>query len=189
MTAISRPAATQLAMVLGIVMALAYAGAASAAVCDGVPLCEPQTQASIRYSAWETKGWAYYCTGDHPYYWNTGAQVFGLGNNFSFDNKCFTVTENPFAENEPSKFDATITNFCLKHENITVTLGCSQQSSQNVQCKSTSRTIKDPNCPIVSGTMQTFCSQGACFQMWQEQCTSGLVSCTDSLAIIWCITC
>jgi len=191
MTAISRPDATQLAVFLGIVMALAYAGSASAAACDGVPQCEPQTQASIRYNAWETKGWAYYCTGDHPYYWNTD-QVLGFGHNFSFDNKCFTVTENPFAEDEPSKFDATITNFCFKHENITVTLGCSQQST-GVPCKNnTSKVVKDPKCPIVSGTQKTFCSQGpvpACIQVWEEQCASGAVYCTADEAVIWCVTC
>jgi hypothetical protein len=191
MTAISRPVATQLAVVLGIVTALAYAGSASAAACDGVPQCEPQTQASIRYNPWETKGWAYYCTGDHPYYWNT-AQVLGFGNNFSFNNKCFTVTENPFAENEPSKFDATITNFCLKHENITVTLGCSQQST-DVPCKNnTSKVVKDPNCPIVSGTQKNICNQGpvpACIQVWEEQCASGAVYCTADEAVIWCVTC
>jgi hypothetical protein len=100
----------------------------------------------VRYGPWDTKGWAYYCTGDHPYYWNND-DVLGFGNNFRFDNKCFTVTENPFAENEPSKMDATITNWCPKHEDITITLGCSKQST-TIPCESTnSGPMKDPACP------------------------------------------
>ena len=36
---------------------------------DPIPNCEVQTQAPVPYGRAETKGWAYYCTGDHPYYW------------------------------------------------------------------------------------------------------------------------
>lgn len=44
------------------------ADSAGAAVCDGVPSCQPQVMAPVRYKGWETRGWAYYCSGDHPDY-------------------------------------------------------------------------------------------------------------------------
>jgi hypothetical protein len=180
-------------IVLGMLLLLlaAYPGAGSAAPCDGVPLCETQVQGSVHYGGWDTKGWAYYCGGDHPYYWNNDS-VLGFGNNFSFNNSCFTVTENPFVENSPSKMDATITNWCLKGEDITVTLGCSAQP-QTAACpsNSTSSVIKDPGCPI-QGSVRNTCSGGlipVCIQTWTEQCSSGPVYCTADQAVIWCITC
>jgi hypothetical protein len=166
-------------------------GAAIADPCERVPLCERQTKASVRYGALDTKGWAYYCTGAYPYYWNND-DVLGFGNNFSFDNKCFTVTENPFSENEPSKMDATITNWCFKHEDIKVTLGCSKQSP-DIPCDTThTGLIKDPGCPIVPGTQKNFCSGGpvpVCVQTWEEKCDSGAVYCTDDETVTWCLTC
>lgn len=168
-------------------------GTIMAAPCEGVPSCEQQTMQSVSYGAWDTKGWAYYCTGDHPYYWNNGPDL-GFGNNFSFDNHCFTVTENPFAENEPSKMDATITNWCLKHETITVTLGCSQQP-QTIACPNNNPgpPISDPGCPVVSGTQKTYCNSGpipVCIQTWEENCSSGPVFCTkDTVLPTWCIPC
>ena len=36
-----------------------------------VPNCQSQLQAPISYSAWQTQGWAYYCTGDHPYFYHS----------------------------------------------------------------------------------------------------------------------
>jgi hypothetical protein len=45
-------------------------------------------QASVHYGGLDTKGWAYYCTGDHPYYWNNDSTL-GFGSNFSFNNNCF----------------------------------------------------------------------------------------------------
>jgi hypothetical protein len=196
MTAIDRPTATRLTLFLGVVLAMAYAGRASAAPCDGVPLCEPQVMSGVRYSALHTSGWAYYCTGDHPYYWNPD-QILGLfGHNYSFDNSCFTVSENPFAEDHPSKFDATITNWCLKHETITVTLGCSaepQNAVASCPTSSPSKVIKDPGCPTQSGSSRNWCSASnppVCIQTWTEQCESGgPVYCTDDLTVVWCVTC
>jgi hypothetical protein len=40
-----------------------------AAIGDGVPDCQEQVQAPVSYTGWQTQGWAYYCTGDHPYFW------------------------------------------------------------------------------------------------------------------------
>jgi hypothetical protein len=97
-----------------------------AAICDDVPDCQQQVQAPVSYTGWQTQGWAYYCTGDHPYFWGVGNACQNL--NFSFDNSCFSVLEDEFAETTPSKFDATITNWCLSTQSITVTLGCSTQA-------------------------------------------------------------
>jgi len=180
-----------LAMMFGIAGLLAQPDVVFSSPCERVPDCEKQEMAPVRYGALDTKGWAYYCTGDHPYYWNND-DILGFGNNFSFNNKCFTVTENPFAENEPSKMDATITNWCLKHEDIKVTLGCSAQSP-GIPCHSTKTgPIKDPGCPIVSGTEKNYCSGGpvpACIQIWEEKCDSGPVYCTDDQTITWCYPC
>src|ERR1700761_1293124 len=59
-----------------------------AEVCSGVPQCEQQQQAAVSYNADQTRGWAYYCTGDHPYYW--GASWAGLSGQWVQTNKCFT---------------------------------------------------------------------------------------------------
>lgn len=90
----------------------------------GVPgKCQPQVQAPITYRGWQTQGWAYYCTGDHPYFWGLSTSHSG---SYSFDNSCFTVAENMFAENGcDDKFDALITNWCVTTQQLTVTLACS----------------------------------------------------------------
>ncbi len=190
MRAVPNRTVIRLVIALGMLMFGGSPGRGSAAPCQGVPVCEEQVQASVRYGGLDTKGWAYYCTGGHPYYWNN-ASTLGFGNNFTFNNKCFTVTENPFAESA-SKMDATITNWCLKHETITVTLGCSAQP-QEATCpsNSTSKVIKDPGCPI-QGSVRNSCSTGpvqVCLQTWTEQCSDGPVYCTADQAVIWCITC
>jgi hypothetical protein len=186
--------AMRVALGVGLVL-LAHVGGASAGLCDGVPQCQPQVMGAVSYSAWHTSGWAYYCSGDHPYYWNTD-QILGLfGHNYTFDNNCFSVSENPFAESgDPSKFDATITNWCFKGEDITVTIGCSaapQDAAPSCSNK-TSSVIKDPGCPIQSGSSKNWCSgtnPPVCFQTWTENCSSGQVYCTDDLTVVWCVTC
>lgn len=90
---------------------------------QNVPNCEDQAQPAVSYSASNTKGWAYYCGGDHPYYWGLSN---GFNNAYEKNNNCFTITENTIAEGgNSSKFDATITNWCLKKETLVVTLACS----------------------------------------------------------------
>lgn len=100
-----------------------------AAVCDGVPSYQPQVMAPVRYTGWETKGWAYYCSGDHPYYWsvqNVYGPIPGPDTNYSVNSKCFSHNENYSKQwGNPSKFDATFTNWCFKSEELVVTLGCS----------------------------------------------------------------
>jgi hypothetical protein len=99
-----------------------------AAICDGVPDCQQQVQAPVGYSGWQTQSWAFICLGGinpHQYFW--GLAFGGVIEDFSFDNSCFTVTENIFAENSPQEFNALITNWCINSQFITVTLGCSTQ--------------------------------------------------------------
>jgi len=166
-----------------------------AAPCDGVPFCVTQQQAPVHYWSWQTSGWAYYCSGDHPYYWNNGQSTLGFGNNFTWDNSCFQVTENPFAESEPSKMDATITNWCIHRggEDITLTLGCSKQPQAGPSCPNNNTKIvfQDPKCPV-QGSPQNHCAPGifpVCYQTWTEQCSDGPAYCTADQGVIWCVEC
>jgi hypothetical protein len=104
-----------LLLLQGVGLLMAYPGSVLSAACDGVPDCQSYVQAPIHYGGWETRGWAYYCP-NNLYYWN-----------YSKNNHCFMVSENSYAENYASKFDATITNWCFKGEDISITLGCSAQ--------------------------------------------------------------
>ena len=126
----------RLALTGAVLAAVLAAAPAWADACDAhnyniegpssIPDCELQVQASLKFSAWESKGWAFYCTGDHPYFWGLAQ---GYSPAYTFDNTCFTVPENASAEgSNTSKFDATFTNWCFKHETVTVTLACSDQA-------------------------------------------------------------
>lgn len=124
-------------ILLGVFAFIANPYRSVAAPCDGVPDCEPQVMDIVQYSELQTKGWAYYCGGDHPYYWNNDP-ILGFGNNFSADNSCFKITENPFVE-DVNKMDATITNWCNAIEVVAVTLGCSRQPQAGLSCPTTLR--------------------------------------------------
>ncbi len=90
-----------------------------------IPNCELQVQPPLKFSGLATKGWAFYCAGDHPYYWGLSQ---GFSPSFTFNNSCFSVAENTATENaDNGKFDATFTNWCLKSETITVTLACTDK--------------------------------------------------------------
>jgi len=171
---------------------LAWSVGASAELCKGIPDCQPQTMSAVRYGPLDTKGYAYYCSGERPFYWNPDTTLGLFGHNFRIDNGCFTVSENPFAEDQPDKFDATITNWCAKHETLTITIGCSSMP-QTVACTTNAlKVTKDPACPMVAGTYKNFCSPGpipACVQVWQESCSTGPAYCTDDLTGVWCYTC
>ena len=87
--------------------------------------CQTQVQAPVTYGGWDSKGWAYECKGEFPYYWGLD---YGYSPSFTTNNHCFSVAENAVNEGDDpsnSKFDATFTNWCLKKETITVTLACS----------------------------------------------------------------
>ena len=79
------------------------------------PDCQNQVQAGINYSGWETKSWAYYCGGDHPVYRDGSDSI-------DFGNTCFTVAENPVAENK--NFDGSFTNWCIGDQSLVVVLAC-----------------------------------------------------------------
>lgn len=177
-----------------LLAALLHPAAALAEACSGgattIPECERQVQAAHSYSGWETKGWAYYCTGDHPYYWGASSYILG---NYSSNNSCFSVAENVFAENQANKFDATITNWCLKSESITITLGCSKQPPPGfpATCNITGSPVSDPGCKTTNIT--NHCSSSnppVCFQTSSETCDDGTsYSCTTDLAVTWCFKC
>ena len=185
------------ALAAGMLCLAAGSGHLFAAPCDSVPHCEAQPQAPVKYGALETKGWAWYCTGDHPYYWNN-APYLGLGgDNFGWTAKThFTVSENPFPEwNNPAKFDATITHWSIHSDTITMTIGCSRQP-QNApvqSCTNGTHVSSDPKWPIV-GAVQNYCIQTGpipvCVQAWNEQGPNGqMAACTEEALTSWCIVC
>ena len=140
-----------------------------------VPDCEVQTKAPVHYDSWETSGWAYYCTGDHPWYWGIGSYYL---ENFTWDNSCFTVAENYYAETTPNKFDATITNWCINRggQKITMFLGCSKQPPPGFlpSCPGGGSFGADPGCP--QSNVHTFCNNSKlpiCFLTYTEKCSNG----------------
>ena len=91
-----------------------------------IPDCELQVQPALKLSGWDTKGWAFCCTGDHPYYWGL---FQGFSPSFAFNNTCFSVAENAATDDaDAGKFDATFTNWCLKSETVTMTLACTDKA-------------------------------------------------------------
>jgi hypothetical protein len=160
--------------------------------CAHVPNCELQTQAPVHYYAWDTKGWAYYCTGDHPYFW--GINQGGYPFNYSWHNSCLTVSENIAEETAPNKADFFVTNWCLKGENLTVSLACSSGPPPGVgYCSNTvGGLVKDPGCTQVD--VKNYCNPNVnfveCIQTFGEICGNGKkYTCTDDLNVIWCNQC
>lgn len=155
-----------------------------------IPDCEPQVQAPVSYSGWETQGWAYYCTGDHPYFWGLSSTYAG---DFTWDNSCFSGIEDVFGENQANKFDGTFTNWCLTTQSIVVTLGCSKQPPPGFgpTCNYVGGPVDDPGC--TSSNIQNHCSSTnppVCFQTSSETCSNGTTySCTTDLAVTWCYQC
>jgi hypothetical protein len=120
---------------IGVVMATTVLWVTSAAAnpCSGSTIidCQAQPQAAVTYSGWATKGWAYYCTGDHLYYCSGVHEkcIGRINSGFEFNNHCFSVAENTTFESNSTKFDATITNWCAKRETLVITLACSDKLS------------------------------------------------------------
>lgn len=98
------------------------------------PNCQARSQAGISYGGWETKGWAYYCTGDHPYYWRPY---------FEGNNSCFSIAENKFDETQNNKFSATITNWCFNRQTLVVSIACSSDEQPRSCLNSLA-----PDCPF-----------------------------------------
>lgn len=173
-------------------------------ICDGVPNCQEQTKGAVSYKGLETKGWAYYCTGEYPYYWNNApSAALGFGSNFKRSPSCFSISENPGGEttDHPSKADFTITNWCGDgifpvKKKITVTLGCSKisQDDSPPSCPGHYETTDDPNCPLEGPARNTCSSTGVgCIQTYTEKCSNGKVYyCTKDLyagGLTYCMTC
>ena len=182
-------------------LALLGAGSARADVVDvcqasgngtgqQIPNCEVQTMAPVSYGFWETKSWAYYCTGDHPYYW--GAEWSGYVTSFNWNQSGYTGVENPFSET-PGSFDGSFTRWQLFTDPLTVNLACSSQAQPDVQgCQSNGAgPVGDPGCP--QANVHNYCSRGpvpVCFQTFTESCTNGAsYDCNDQFGVIWCNQC
>jgi hypothetical protein len=155
-----------------------------------IPDCQPQVQAPIKYGWWETQGWAYYCSGDHPYFWGLAA---GYPGDYSTNNSCFSSIENEFDEGTPNKFDATFTNWCWADEEIVVTLSCSdiEPPAWSGGCTTTGGPVPDPGCP--QSNAHNYCTTvkfpPVCFQTYNETCGSTTYDCTVDLLATWCFQC
>lgn len=186
----------------GFLSFMVYSDTAFADACERVPHCEKQTKGKIHFKALQTRGWAFYCTGEYPYYWNND-DILGFGNNYNRSPSCFSVVENPFAEtSHPSKADFTITNWCHekkfpwvpKSDDVTFTIGCSKVSGDLPACSGGySDPVADPKCPI-KGKVSQYCSHGTvpvCLQVWTEHCSDGKdYYCTkDSVFPTYCLKC
>ena len=186
---------TQRFLVLALfAAAIAHPGSASAdQVCgqdydDPIPDCEPQVQQPELWHWGSLGGWAYYCTGDHPYFWTY------YSGSYTWDNSCFTLLA-IFEEGQiPSKADFTIGNWCLKAESLTVTLGCSKQPSPTYAGKSCTTyaagPVGDPGCTQTSVRDNCYPGEATCYLFSTEQCSNGTVyDCTAIDGIVWCYQC
>jgi hypothetical protein len=188
-----RAAGTLAGLACGLLLAAAPAAAGPCGPYfnGDIPDCEPQVQAPVQYSGWETQGWAYYCTGDHPYYW--GLSYSNFAGNYTWDNSCFSGIQNEFFEDQPNKFDATFTNWCLDTQSIVVTLGCSKQPppGYGATCSYSGGPVSDPGC--AQSNVQNHCSATnppVCFQTFSETCgDNSKYTCTTDLLVTWCYKC
>ena len=148
--------------------------------CSGIPNCVLQPQATIHFGASDTKGWAFYCSGDNPYYW--GEESAGDYNRWTQNNNCFTTSESGGSElGNPTKLDVTITNWCVKDEDYNISIACSSNPPPNYApaCGSSNPSepiFTDPKCPI-QGNIQNSCAQvpaPVCIQSWTEQCSNNI---------------
>jgi hypothetical protein len=102
--------------------------------------CQRFVQPPLTFGGLHTHTVHLYCD-ESPYRMFYGAywQVY---NNYSWDNQCFTVTENSSAEDyslDTSLFVATVTNWCVDKKVITITLGCTSISGLSVPESARSR--------------------------------------------------
>src|SRR5687768_15125735 len=112
------------ASLLAVAISIGISSGAWGTPCDPtifqpVPDCQVQTQTPVRYDGWDTSYWAFYCGGDHPYFWGMSS---GWILNFTWDNSCFSAIENVFGETEANKFSVLFTNWCITHQYVTVSL-------------------------------------------------------------------
>lgn len=164
--------------------------------CEGIPDCELQQQSSVPYKRSQTQGWAYYCSGDHPYYW--GSAYAGNSGRWVQTNSCFTTTENGLAETgDPGKLDVTVTNWCAKAESYSISLACSPQAPPAWQenCTGNSQYVThDPGCPTVPNSSKqlsrTIGGVPLFFFLWVEQCSANLFwNCSSDQGLVQCSSC
>lgn len=159
----------------------ALPAAGSSDLCSGIPECQVQPQTPVKLKPLQTKGWAFYCTGDYPYYVK-----------FEKQGSCCSATENPFVEDRPSKCDVTLTNWKVYTHHVTIRLACSKIDPHGPPCNATSGPVGDPKCPI-NGKVRNTCSGGpvpVCIQTWEERCSDGRVfECTADQGVVGCIRC
>lgn len=108
---------------------------------DRIPDCELQKQPTLTFDSDFSSGYAFYCSNFYKndadyraFYWGLAA---GYSRSFTWDNSCFTVSENQAFERngsfDNSKLDVTISNWCLSEEKITITLACSDETPPDPQ--------------------------------------------------------
>lgn len=190
-----------LSVLLGI-YAVFNAASVFGSPCERVPKpCEEQTMSAVHYKALQTKGWAYYCTGDYRFYYDND-NVLGFGNNWKRSPSCFSVVEQSASTAHPSKAQFSITNWCHhssfpfapKDDDITVTLGCSKiPPGVNPSCDNPTQINHDPGCPLQGHETNTCSQYGiACIQTYTEKCTDGTeYYCTRDIdvGVISCLYC
>ncbi|WP_027136233.1 hypothetical protein [Geminicoccus roseus] len=181
----------------GLLLLPAPAGAQDVDVCltasngtgDPIPNCEVQVQKPVPYGRAETQGWAYYCTGDHPYYW--GYPYAGYIGSYAWKESGFTGTANWFAQ-APNKFDGTFTNW-YGAQDLTVSLACSSTPQPDVQnCQIVGDPVGDPGCP--EANIHNFCitsgGVSVCFQTFTQTCSNGVsYDCNAQFGIVSCSRC
>jgi hypothetical protein len=154
-----------------------------------IPNCESQVQAPVTYTWWQSRQTSYYCKGDHPYFWGLAQDYFFA---YTWDNSCFTVTENIFLD-DFNMLSVLVTNWCLKTEDITVTLACSATPQPGTAfCPTTGGPVSDPGCPQ-QGASRTFCGKGPipiCTLMYKETCANQVsYQCQNTLGVAYCLRC
>ena len=90
-----------------------------------IPNCQNQVQAPVHFNGLQTQGWAFYCGGDHPYFYIADGG-WSIDNSFTSGNG-FTGIENILAEAN-ANLDATFTNWSFEGNDLIVTLACSDTS-------------------------------------------------------------
>jgi hypothetical protein len=182
-------------LLVGLAMTLLYSPAALAQgnPCTSnyipIPTCELQAQAPVHYEGWQTTNTAYYCTGDHPYF-------YGLNQSYIFsyvwDNPCFSVSENMYLD-DVNKLDVLVTNWCITAQNLDLTLACSATPQPGTAfCATQGGPVSDPGCP--QGASKTYCSRGGtvpvCFQLYKETCSNNVsYQCQIMFGISSCLQC
>ena len=154
--------------------------------------CQTQTTSPVYYGTLDSKTWAYYCSGDHPYYWglqNPGADSPG----YEIVPYGFTSIENEAAEDNPSKLAAEFTNW-HSGQNLVVQIACSNVPPPDATVCDTSGTgvVGDPGC--TQSNRRQYCTGGAeptCFTLFLETCSNNQTyQCTEiSILPAFCQPC